>query len=216
MGNRQTAEEFTKKDIDLLVNLSGKSETEINQWYEEFRAETKGNNRLNKKQFKSFYTKLKSNSKLDDLTEHIFRAFDIDHSGNFLHNIYLEKTRWLHPYFFNIGSVNFHEFLAAYIITNDGNSREKFLYAFEVFDINSNNQIEKKEARKILGIISEVLGISSAEAASITETVMLSFDTNQDKVLSKEEFIHGCLNDRTLAQLLDPFNIKWNSKKTSQ
>jgi hypothetical protein len=36
---------------------------------------------------------------------------------------------------------------------------------------------------------------------------MLSFDTNHDKVLTKEEFIDGCIHDSTLGRIANPFNF---------
>lgn len=81
MGNQHAVRPFSKKDVDLLVKLSGKSEKEIQQWYEEFHMESDGKDRMNKRQFQIYYTKLKKNPKLDQITDHIFRAFDADHSG---------------------------------------------------------------------------------------------------------------------------------------
>jgi Ca2+-binding EF-hand superfamily protein len=81
MGNRQPTRPFNKKDIEVLVKLSGKSENEILQWYEEFHIESNETDRMNKRQFQLFYTKLKKNPKLELITDHIFRAFDTDHSG---------------------------------------------------------------------------------------------------------------------------------------
>ncbi len=81
MGNQQASRTFTKKDVEILVKLSGKSENEIRQWYEEFHIESDETDRMNKRQFQIFYTKLKKNPKLEQITYHIFRAFDTDHSG---------------------------------------------------------------------------------------------------------------------------------------
>jgi neurocalcin delta len=106
-----------------------------------------------------------------------------------------------------IGTIDFNEFLLAYIATNTGTNRQKFEYAFEVFDINENDRIERKEAEKILKIICRIIGLSEADAKMYTETVILSFDTNQDQVLTKEEFINGCLHDSTLGRIVNPFNI---------
>lgn len=103
--------------------------------------------------------------------------------------------------------MDFAEFLLAYIATSDGTPRQKFEYAFEVFDINDDNQIQKKEASKILNIICRIIGLPEGEADLYTNTVMLSFDTNQDKVLSKDEFIKGCLHDLTLAKFVNPFGL---------
>ena len=102
--------------------------------------------------------------------------------------------------------MDFTEFLLAYIATTAGTNREKFEYAFEVFDINENNQIEKREAEKILTLIGRVTGMSEFDAKMYSETVMLSFDANGDKVLSKDEFINGCIHDSTLGRIANPFN----------
>ncbi|CAF3115583.1 unnamed protein product, partial [Rotaria sp. Silwood2] len=72
---------FTERDVQVLVKSSGKTENEIRQWYEEFRKESDGADRMNKRQFQSYYTKLKQNTKLEEITDHIFRVFDTDHSG---------------------------------------------------------------------------------------------------------------------------------------
>ena len=103
MGNRSAAQPFTKKDVEVLVKLSGKSEKEINDWYKEFHIESEETDRMNKRQFQIFYTKLKKNPKLDQITDHIFRAFDTDHSGrediffssssSFFHS--LSKALWI-------------------------------------------------------------------------------------------------------------------------
>jgi Ca2+-binding EF-hand superfamily protein len=110
-------------------------------------------------------------------------------------------------YFSYIGTVDFTEFLLAYIATTTGTKRQKFEYAFDVFDINENDRIEKKEAEKILNIICRIAGFSEQDAKMYTSTVMLSCDANQDKVLTKEEFINGCLHDSTLGRIVNPFNI---------
>jgi len=81
MGNQQVTQPLNKKDVELLVKLSGKSENEINQWYEEFHIESNETDRMNKRQFQIYYSKLKKNPKLEEITDHIFRAFDTDHSG---------------------------------------------------------------------------------------------------------------------------------------
>ncbi len=41
----------------MLVKLSGKTESEIEKWYEEFHIESDEKDRMNKRQFQLFYTK---------------------------------------------------------------------------------------------------------------------------------------------------------------
>ena len=81
MGNQHAARPFTEKDAEVLMKLSGKSEKEIREWYESFNDESNQTGRMNKRQFQLYYTKLKKNPRLQEITDHIFRAFDTDHSG---------------------------------------------------------------------------------------------------------------------------------------
>jgi Ca2+-binding EF-hand superfamily protein len=83
MGNQTITPTFTDKDVKILATTSGKSEDEIRQWYKEFHEDSNQTDRLNKRQFKKYYLKLKNNPNLDKLTDHIFRAFDTDQSGKF-------------------------------------------------------------------------------------------------------------------------------------
>lgn len=183
MGNQQAVRDFTEKDVKILIKTSGKSEAEIRQWYEEFQRETENVNRMNKRQFRTYYSKLKKKNNLDEITDHIFRAFDTDHSG----------------------TIDFQEFLLAYIASSDGQTDEKFQFAFEVYDINDDQLIDKKEAKKILNLICRIVGLSDEEAKSYAETMMIQFDTNRDKVLTQTEFINGCVHDPTLAKVSNPF-----------
>lgn len=81
MGNQQVTYSFSEKDVQVLAETSGKTEQEIREWYNEFNRESNGTGRMNKRQFQFYYTKLKKNPKLEEITDHIFRAFDSDHSG---------------------------------------------------------------------------------------------------------------------------------------
>ena len=81
MGNQQSTQPFSKKEKEVLAKLSGKSEDEIQKWYEEFHIESDETDRMNKRQFQLYYTKLRKNPKLEQISEHIFRAFDTDQSG---------------------------------------------------------------------------------------------------------------------------------------
>lgn len=88
MGNQQVHRALNEKDIQVLVKTSGKSENEIRQWYDEFHADSNGTDRMNKRQFEVYYTKLRKNPRLQEITDHIFRAFDTNHSGKYLHKTF--------------------------------------------------------------------------------------------------------------------------------
>ncbi|CAF1113818.1 unnamed protein product [Adineta steineri] len=185
MGNRSGTHVLTERDVEILIKTSGKSEREIRQWYDEFHQDTNHTDRMDKRQFQVFYSKLRKKPNLQQITDHIFRAFDADQSG----------------------TIDFSEFLFAYIATSEGTKQQKFEYAFEVYDINDDQVVEKKEAKKILNLICRIIGLPEEDAKTYTDTLMLTFDTNQDKVLSKTEFINGCLHDITLARFANPFEI---------
>lgn len=104
-----------------------------------------------------------------------------------------------------VGTIDFKEFLLAYIATTAGTQQAKYEYAFKVFDINANEVIEKSEAEKILNIICRMIGADGEEARAYMATMMLTFDQNQDNVLTKQEFVHGCLMDPSLASMTNPF-----------
>ena len=200
MGNQTSCSVLTEKDVQILRKITGKNEKEIRQWYEDFYAESNQTGRLNKQQFKQYYSRLKNKSNLDQLTDHIFRAFDTDRSGN-------SFSQSSHGLIYSLGTIEFPEFLLAFIATTNGSDREKFEYAFTVYDINDDQSIDNKEAEKIINIICRLLGFPGNDAEAYTNSVMLSFDANRDKVLTKSEFINGCLHDPTLGKISNPFHL---------
>jgi Ca2+-binding EF-hand superfamily protein len=109
--------------------------------------------------------------------------------------------------FYSSGTIDFSEFLLTYIATTTGTDRQIFEYAFEVYDIDDNQLIDKKEAQKIYNLICRIAGLSEEDAQSYTNTLMVSFDANQDKVLTKSEFVEGCLHDASLGKISNPFRI---------
>ncbi len=44
---------------------------------------------MNERQFQKYYSKLKKNPNLELITDHIFRAFDMDHSGKMATSCFL-------------------------------------------------------------------------------------------------------------------------------
>lgn len=201
MGTQTSSPTFTEKDVEVLIKTSGKTETEIRQWYDDFHAETGQTGRMNKRQFKQYYSRLRNKSNLDPLTDHIFRAFDTDNSGRSFF------CRFSQFYSYPLGTIEFPEFLIAFIATTDRSTHQKLEYAFEVYDINDDQCIQKKEVEKILSIVCRLLGFSEEETQAYIYTMMLSFDANRDKVLTKSEFIEGCLHDPSLGKLSNPFEL---------
>lgn len=70
----------------------------------------------------------------------------------------------------------------------------------------TSNDIPVILTKKNDDVISERF-LSENDAKTYANTLMISFDQNHDKVLTKTEFIEGCLNDSTLARFTNPFNL---------
>ncbi|CAF0991603.1 unnamed protein product [Didymodactylos carnosus] len=105
------------------------------------------------------------------------------------------------------GNIDFGEFLIAISITAQQDPKKKLEWAFSMYDIDRNGYIDKKEMRKIMDAIYDLLGEDkkgSDNPDNKVDQIFLKMDTNSDKKLSKEEFINGCLADERLRKLLAP------------
>jgi len=76
-----------------------------------------------------------------------------------------------------------------------------------MYDIDRNGYIDKKEMKKIMDAIYDLLGEEKAGPNSPNlkvDQIFSKMDTNGDQKLSKEEFVSGCLQDEYLRKLLAP------------
>lgn len=77
-----------------------------------------------------------------------------------------------------------------------------------MYDIDGNGTIERREMSRIIEAIYEMLGTvthgpNAAEApAERARRIFDKMDSNRDGVLSRQEFIQGCLEDSDLSDLL--------------
>ncbi|KAL3312673.1 hypothetical protein Ciccas_008732 [Cichlidogyrus casuarinus] len=139
---------------------------------------------LNRATFLNMYTQFFPDGKARMFYEHLFRTFDQDNSGN----------------------IDFTEFLSAISVTQTGTPEEKLELAFQLYDIDRNGTIEETEMTQIIKAIYLMVGEvdpgpdNSPEER--TKAIFRKMDVNSDKVLTKEEFIYGCLNDEHLYRLL--------------
>ncbi|XP_041358046.1 neuronal calcium sensor 2-like [Gigantopelta aegis] len=185
MGNNNSGQKLLKEDIDFLVQNTNFCKSEIKQWYKGFMRDCP-EGQLSKEKFKEVYAQFFPGGNPDDFCEHVFRSFDKDHSG----------------------AIEFKEFLMAINITSQkGKAGDKLNWAFGMYDIDGNGTIEKKEMECLIGAIYNMLGNQLSKTfddtpQQRTEMIFKKMDTNQDGVLTREEFIQGCLADTTLYQML--------------
>lgn len=126
----------------------------------------------------------------------------------------------------NSGKIDFKEFLQAINITSQGTPDKKLDMAFRMYDCNGDGSIDQTEMRRIIGVsiceqvcgsiaidcfvkaIYELIGDEidkrerQIEAEERAMNIFTMMDKNSDGILSREEFVDGCLNDEQLYQLL--------------
>ncbi|XP_064607476.1 neuronal calcium sensor 2-like [Liolophura sinensis] len=183
MGNK-SSKKLSKDDIRFLVENTNFSKNEIKQWYVGFMRDCP-DGQLTKKKFVEVYSEIFPSGDPNKFCNHVFRSFDHDGSGK----------------------IDFKEFLMAINITSAGNARQKLDWAFKMYDIDGNGTIDRSEMMEIIGSIYHMLSegqqteeLDTPEAR--TEKIFEKMDVNKDNVLTKDEFINGCLNDECLYQML--------------
>ncbi|XP_046563954.1 neuronal calcium sensor 2-like [Haliotis rubra] len=173
------------EDIEFLVSNTNFEKGEILKWYKGF-MEDCPDGQLSKEKFKNVYANFFPGGNPDAFCEHVFRSFDRDGSG----------------------SIEFKEFLMAINITSQkGKAEDKLNWAFDMYDIDGNGTIEKNEMESIIEAIYSMLGSHLSEDVTDsptvrTEKIFDTMDVNKDGVLTKEEFIKGCMEDTMLYQML--------------
>lgn len=151
---------------------------------------------MNREQFLAFYTKLYPNGNASKFCRQVFKVFDTNNNG------YIE----------------FKELMMVISVTTMGDVRKKLELAFVLYDLDRNGHIDKREMEKIVSAIYDLLdpksggeeAISNTTAASLAaassrvEAIMKKLDKNNDQVLSRDEFINGCLDDLVIREILVP------------
>jgi len=103
------------------------SSDEIVSWHKQFFHDNPAG-RLDRNGFRKFYCLLRREppERLNDICDHVFRAFDIDRNGY----------------------VEFGEFLLGFAICSRGDLRARLDYAFECYDLDSNRYLTQGKYTK--------------------------------------------------------------------
>jgi Ca2+-binding EF-hand superfamily protein len=148
------------------------------------------------------YRQLYPHSKSDKFCARIFTIFDRN-KDNFL---------------------DFEEFLRAIKITMSNNVKDKLKCAFEIYDLKGDGKIDKKEMKKILNHIYDMLGEDNKQlrhrskfADKKVDLIFEKFDLDRDESLSLDEFISGCLRDEYLNHLFkSSFSVESTKSLSSE
>nr|CAH8850841.1 unnamed protein product [Trichobilharzia regenti] len=183
MGAIHSSKGISKAELKKLSAKTHFTEAQIKKWYKGFIKDCPSG-LLNRSTFLSMYTQFFPDGKARLFYEHLFRTFDQDASG----------------------SIDFNEFLTAISITQSGSPEEKLELAFQLYDIDRNGTIEEYEMTQIIKAIHLMVGDidekNDKTPAERTRTIFTKMDVNSDSVLTKDEFIQGCLSDEHLYRLL--------------
>lgn len=141
---------------------------------------------LIRKNFLEVYKKFYPEGKAEKFCTQVFKTFDSD-DNNY---------------------IDFVEFLIAVNITSHGDMKDKLRLAFDMYDMNKNGKIDKKEMTKVITAIYDLLGEENRKGENSPDNrvrkIMEKLDINDDKNISRDEFVDGCLHDDYLRQLLAP------------
>jgi len=185
MGGGGSKKKLNKEDMDFLIDNTNFSKQQIKQWYKGFMRDCP-NGQLTRAKFLEVYASFFPDGNAEKFCEHVFRTFDADNSGK----------------------IDFKEFLLAINITSAGKPEQKLEWAFAMYDINGDGTIEQNEMKEIIAAIYHMVGMNPGDGNnddtpdSRTKEIFAKMDENSDGVLSKEEFIKGCMSDQFLYQML--------------
>lgn len=181
MGNK--APKISKDDLDYLMDKTSFTDKQIKEWYKGFMKDCPSGE-LSRRKFIDIYQTMFPEGKAVAFYEHVFRTFDEDGSGK----------------------IDFKEFLQAISVTQSGKPEDKLELAFRLYDIDRNGTIEEHEMTEIIKAIYLMTNHQPKSQGECPDTrtkdIFEKMDINNDGVLSKEEFIKGCINDETLFKLL--------------
>ncbi|KAH8858825.1 Neuronal calcium sensor 2 [Schistosoma japonicum] len=174
---------LSREDLTFLKENTHFTKRQIKQWYNGFIRDCPSG-QLSKKKFIEVYSGFFPDGNAEKFCTHVFRTFDKDNSGR----------------------IDFKEFLLAINITSGGNPEEKLEWAYQMYDIDGNGTIERTEMVEIIRAIYSMLGTDntavdiSPEARA--EEIFEKMDENGDGVLTREEFMKGCMEDSQLKAML--------------
>lgn len=180
-------DQLTQDQMSHILENTGFDREQLLDWHKGFLHECP-TGRMNKESFNNFYSKIFPNGKTEKFCKNVFKVFDTDNSG----------------------FIDFTELMISISITSLGNVKNKIALAFLVYDIDKNGAIDEKEMTTLIQALFELLNfgadVRSWSSADKAKEIMLKLDTNRDSLLSRSEFLEGCINDQAICNILVPYS----------
>ncbi|KAM4550014.1 recoverin-like [Fundulus diaphanus] len=186
MGNSKSG--AVSKEIleDLKLNTKF-SETEIVQWYENFKKQCP-TGRISKEEFQNIYRKFFPDSDANTYAQHVFRSFDTNDDG----------------------TLDFKEYIIALHMTATGKTTSKLEWAFSLFDVDKNGYITKSEVTEICTSIFKLIPKDEVEDLPEDENTPEKranklwevFNKGDNDRVAEGEFIKGLLENEDALRLI--------------
>ena len=185
MGANKSKDALRTEEVEYLMKQTNMDESTINQWYYGF-VKDFPNGKMTQEKLHNMYKLLIPKGNPRKFCKYVFRAFDKDNDGH----------------------IDFGEFLLAINITSSANPEEKIRWAFNIYDIDRNGSITQDEFTKVIEAIYEMLGIATKNrginAKEKAKQLFHELDTDSNSLVRVEEFVHVCMEDTDLKNLLVP------------
>ncbi|XP_071779929.1 visinin-like [Centroberyx gerrardi] len=186
MGNTKSG--AVSKEIleDLKLNTKF-SETEIVQWYDNFKRQCP-TGRISKEEFQSIYSKFFPESDAHTYAQHVFRSFDTNDDG----------------------TLDFKEYIIALHMTSTGKTTRKLEWAFSLFDVDKNGYITKSEVKEICTAIFKLIPKDEQDelpddentAEKRADKLWNFFEKGETERVAEGEFIKGVMENEGALRLI--------------
>lgn len=145
MGNSKSGA-ISKEILEDLKLNTKYSEDELCKWYESFQKQCP-DGRISRAEFEKIYANFFPNSDPKVYARHVFRSFDTNDDG----------------------TLDFREYIIALHLTSTGKTDLKLEWAFSLFDVDRNGEINKNEVLEIISVSTENLRKAGGGGAILWE-----------------------------------------------
>ncbi|KAI8378447.1 calcium-binding protein NCS-1 [Blakeslea trispora] len=187
MGKAQS--KLSPEQLTDLQKCTYFEKKELQQWYKGFLKDCPSG-QLDKTEFQKIYKQFFPFGDPSRFADYVFNVFDEDKNG----------------------MINFKEFIVALSVTSRGRVDEKLLWAFQLYDIDSDGYITREEMLQIVDAIYKMVG-SMVKLPPDEDTpekrvhkIFELMDTDKDGRLSMDEFREGSKKDPTILQALNLYD----------